>query len=121
MTETPIPGKTFDQWLDDIMPEVTQAQTILEESLSSEPSTLAAQANIYEDSYARLTDILSQANAWLDHAEYIGFLSIDKELTVQRQASEIKFIVIKKRMFRDKIKGLCQAIGSRMKRAQWRS
>lgn len=116
---SPVEGKTFTEWLSDILPKIAEAQTMLEEPLSHDHSDLSAQATMAEDAYAGMSDVLAQAEAWLDWQEYVEIMGIDRDLTVPERNIILKIRVQKQRMFRDKVKGIAESLKSRMRRAAW--
>ena len=117
---SPVAGKTFEQWLGDITPQIAEGQTMLEDSLSKNPAEQEAQATMTEDKYRSVTDILAEANAWLDWHEYVELMKLDRDHgTAGEREKILKFKCLGPRMLRDKIKGLSEALKARMRRAQW--
>ncbi len=100
--------------------KIAEGQKMLEDSLSKDRTAQEAQATQTEDKYREITDILAEANAWLDWWEYVELMKLDRDHgTAGEREKILKFKVMGPRMLRDKIKGLSEAIKARMKRAQW--
>lgn len=118
---TPTPGRTHEQWLAAVVAIVGVAQAMLREPLSGDPHTLRDQATQTEDYAVQLAEALSQAEAWLDFQEAAEMGKIDSDLTVARQAVELKRRTIPHRLLRDKLAALTVSMKSRMRRAQWHS
>ena len=122
MTEETPPQSchTFDQWLTASLPTIAAGQKLLEKILEKGTADYNEQAAEIEDAYRRISDLLAEANAWLDDLEYRELMAMNRD---QGTASERKIVLNFKlkdrRMLRDKIKGLSEALKSRMKRAQW--
>ena len=122
MTEETPPQscQTFEQWLTASMPTIAAGQMLLEKVLEKGTADYNVQAAEIEDGYRRISDLLAEANAWLDDLEYRELMAMNRD---QGTASERKIVLNFKlkdrRMLRDKIKGLSEALKSRMKRAQW--
>lgn len=106
-------GETFTDWLERIMPEVSAVQTLMAQKLSDNPPTLTRQLMDAEAYYARTTNILAEANAWLDTEEYVALMNIDADLKVMEREIRLKAIVAQERMLRDKLTGLVDAIKNR--------
>ncbi len=121
-TPTPIPGQTFEQWLEAAVPVIAEGQKMLEDSLSKDQSVQEAQATLTEDKYRGISDLLAEANAWLDWHEYVELMKLDRDHgTVGERDKILKFKTMGPRMLRDKIKGLSESLKARMKRAQWQA
>ncbi len=116
---TPTPGRTHDQWLADVVALAGTAQAMLKEPLSGDPNVLRDQACRTEDYASQLAEAVSQAEAWLNFKEAEEMGKIDPELTVARQAIELKRRMIPHRLLRDKLDAICASIKSRMRRAAW--
>lgn len=117
---SPVEGKTWEDWINESIPKIKKAQAMLEESLNKGTAEYNAQAAAVEDFYRVITDVLAEANAWLDWWEYVELMKMDRDRgTVSERAVELKVKVAGPRMLRDKIKGLSEALKARMKRAQW--
>ncbi len=121
MTETQVSGKTHQQWIEEVTSEILIGRKMLEDSLSTDPSLYSVQADTTESQYEKMTAYLAEAEAWLDLKEDEEIQKIDPDLTIPRMNARLKVAVMPHRMLRDKIKGLCQSLHSRMRRAQWRS
>ena len=110
--------KTFKEWLDGVLPKITAAQEMLAKQLA--PDVTSEQATDTEDAYREACDWLSEANSWLADIEYRELMAMDRD---HGTASERKIILNFKlkdvRMLRDKLKGLSEALKSRMRRSQW--
>ena len=122
MTEETPPQscQTFEQWLTASMPTIAAGQKLLEKTLEKGTADYNQQAAEIEDAFRHASDLLAEANAWLDDLEYRELMAMNRD---QGTASERKIVLNFKlkdrRMLRDKIKGLSEALKSRMKRAQW--
>ena len=116
---SPTPGKTHESWLKEVVALAGTAQAMLKEPLSPDPSTLRDQATQTEDYAAQLAEALSQANAWLDFNEAAEMGRIDSDMTVARQAIELKKRMIQHRLLRDRLEALTVSMKSRMRRAAW--
>ena len=110
--------KTFQEWLDGVLPKITAAQEMLAKQLA--PDVTSEQATDTEDAYRESCDWLAEANSWLADIEYRELMALDRN---RGTASERKIILNYKlkdsRELRDKIKGLSEALKSRMRRAAW--
>jgi hypothetical protein len=113
---TPTPGKTYLEWLGEVLVLVTDAQGILKDPLRPDMPDQGTQA---EDYQAKLSDALSEANAWLDFDKARAIGEIDRDLTVPERMLKLDVAVMRQRMLRDKLEGLAASMRSRMRRAQW--
>lgn len=116
---TPVPGKTHEQWLVDVVILVGIVQAIIKEPLSGDPHTLRDQATQAEDYQAQTSEATSQASAWLDFFVAKEYDRIDKDLTIPRAKAKLDAAVMHHRMLRDKLEALAMSLRSRMRRAQW--
>lgn len=103
----------FENWLDSVMPEMNEVQTILSKKLSDEPAGLIQDATEIEPWYSRMTYILAEANTYVDqHAlTYLPpkgeYSELDRKVIMASKLSPIKQI-------RDKFESLSDAIKHRI-------
>lgn len=101
-------------WLEKVLPEIRLAQILMARELPSNPVALMVLLSEVEAKYSRLTEILAEADSWLDETEYVELMRIDRELTVLEREKTLKAKAKDTRLLRDKIKGLTEAIKQRL-------
>ena len=119
---TPIEGKTHEQWLYDLAPEVAEAQKMIEETLSVDASVAAQEATMTENAYCKMALRVSEAERWLEWWDYKTLLAQDQNRgTASERAIERKVLVGRHKIFADKLNGVADSLKARMRRATWRA
>ena len=119
-TTPPAAGQTFEQWLTAALPAGAAGQALLEQVLEKGTTNYNQQAAEVEDQYRKINDLLAEANAWLDDQEYRELMAMDRDHgTASERKIILNFKLKDRRLLRDKLKGLADALKARMRRAQW--
>lgn len=110
--------KTFETWLKGDAVEIGTIQALMGEPLSDSMPVLIRQVTLIEAWQARLVNLLADANAFLDLAEYREIMTIDRDLTSLERGVTLKAKVVGERRIRDNIQGLYDVVHNRIILAQ---
>lgn len=109
----------FEPWLLDNLEDILHVQrNILKHRLSKEPAGVVEDAKDAEAWYARMADLLADANAILDKAETDNLMPKSKEYTDYDREVKLAGLCAIQRSVRDKILGLVNGLEKRVSLAQ---
>lgn len=104
----------FNDYFERHLPEIKKVQSILETKLADAPALLEDQFREVEAYYGRMTSILAWADSYLDLAERQRLVARDADFTDVDRQVELRAACARERRFRDIVKGLRDAIETRI-------
>jgi DNA polymerase III delta prime subunit len=109
----------FEQWLLNSLEDILFVKKILKTKIDkSNPENIKESATEAEGWYGRMTEMLADANKYLDMAENDNIVPKSKEVTDYDRTIKLAYSVAIQRSIRDKVEGLVNGIQQRISLCQ---
>jgi len=113
-----IEPEPFEAWLLDNLQDILYVKKLLSETIKNDPEIIKESALNSEGWYGRMTELLADANKYLDIAESDNLISKSKELTDMDRQIKLAYKCAIQRSIRDKIEGLTKSLEQRISLCQ---